>query len=457
MPNPLIHLPFGIFFGFIPLFMLDQERFGWRRFLINLIFSEIFAMALLIPADAFKLSFLFLDTFWIISIFMIIGFIYAISFSLASFLSDKYGWNFSPAFFGLCWILAQYILTNMPFALPFPIETALATFPIMIQSAKILGPYFMAFLIIFTNALLANAFLKKDRAIWGVSILILFIMHSINIGYGYASLNSNPQLGEPVKIAIIQTNLTLRDFALKERSKTFKNLCDRKLVDISADSLKGRPELMIWPESSGEFILQNDGRLSFLHNNITSKGTELLIGTSYVDYCDQKKKYNIAFILKTDGDTTEPYRKNRIFPLFETRWVSRGKEYMALPSSTPLKDVGCMICLESLCPQVARGLVRSGAKALVCISVDTSFGNSMVPYIHSASMILRAVENNRYGIHVGNSGPSIICDNKGRVITQIPYGKTAYASAVIYPPIATLLIKPCFSFLTTISASYKIM
>jgi apolipoprotein N-acyltransferase len=48
-------------------------------------------------------------------------------------------------------------------------------------------------------------------------------------------------------------------------------------------------------------------------------------------------------------------------------------------------------------------------------------------------MILRAVENNKYGIHVGNSGPSIICDNKGRVITQIPYGKTGYASAVVYP------------------------
>jgi len=57
----------------------------------------------------------------------------------------------------------------------------------------------------------------------------------------------------------------------------------------------------------------------------------------------------------------------------------------------------------------------------------------MVPYIHSASMVLRAVENNKYCIHVGNSGPSIICDNKGRVITQIPYGKTAYANAVIYP------------------------
>jgi apolipoprotein N-acyltransferase len=212
-----------------------------------------------------------------------------------------------------------------------------------------------------------------------------------------------------------------------------------KLVDLSRESLKKSPKLIIWPELSGDYILQSDDYLNYLHKNITSKGVELLIGTTYIDYCDQRKKYNIAFILKTDGDMTEPYKKNRTFPLFETQWASRGKKYVTLPSSTPLKDVGCMICLESLFPQIARGLVRSGAKALVCISVDTSFGNSMIPYIHSASMVFRAVENNKYGIHIGNSGPSLICDNKGRIITQIPYSKTAYANALIYPPIATCL------------------
>jgi apolipoprotein N-acyltransferase len=390
-------------------------------------------MALLVPLDAGKLAYIFPDTLWIVLIFLIVGFIYALSFTLASFLSDKYGWNMGPIFFGTSWVLAQYLLTIVPLAFPFPIETALATFPIMIQSARILGPYSIAFLIIFTNALLANALIKKDRATWTISIAILLTIHPLNICYGYWSLNSIPKFGEPVRIAIIQTNLSLRDFVLKEQSDLFKSMINKKLIDISKDSLKKSPKLIIWPELSGDFVLQNDDYLSYLHKNITSKGAELLIGTSYIDYCNKRKKYNIAFILKTNGDMTEPYRKNRTFPLFETQWASRGMEYVTLPSSTPLKNVGCMICLESLCPQIARGLARSGAKALVCISVDTSFGNSMVPYIHSASMVLRAVENNKYGIHVGNSGPSIICDNKGRVITQIPYGKTAYANAIIYP------------------------
>jgi apolipoprotein N-acyltransferase len=321
----------------------------------------------------------------------------------------------------------------VPIAFPFPIETSLAALPIIIQSARVLGPYFLAFLIIFTNALLANALIKRDKIIWGVSISILFIIFSFNIGCGYRSLNSNPTKDEQVRIAIIQTNLTMRDFVLKEKCRMFKNIYKNNLINISADSLKEKPGLIIWPESSGEFTLQDDNCLNILHKNITSKGSELLIGTDYVDYCRERRKYNIAFILKTTGDMTEPYKKNIIFPLFETRWAARGNDFITIPSSTPLKDIGCMICLESIFPQVARGLTRSGAKALVCISVDTSFGNSIIPYLHSASMILRAVENNKYGIYVSNSGPSIICDNKGRVITQIPYGKTAYACAIIYP------------------------
>ena len=433
IPNPLIHLPLGIFTGFIPLLILNQKPSGCRKFLVNLLFFELFAIALLIPLDAVNLIYAFPDTLWLILIFLIVSFIYALSLTLASFLSDKYGWNLSPIFFGASWVLAQYLLTIIPIVFPFPIETALATFPIMIQSARVLGPYFIAFLIISTNAILANAFIKRDGTIWGITILILLIVHSINLGYGCWSLDRPSQIGESVRIAIIQTNLSLKDFALKEQSGLFKNLLDKKLIDISKNTLQKLPKLIIWPELSGDFILQNDDYLSYLHKNITSKGAELLIGTTYIDYCNNRKKYNIAFILKTDGDMTEPYRKNRTFPLFETQWASRGKRSMTLPSATPLKNVGCMICLESICPQIARGLVRSGAKALVCISVDTSFGNSMIPYIHSASMIFRAIENNLYGIHIGNSGPSIVCDNKGRVITQIPYGKTGYANAVIYP------------------------
>ena len=433
MPNPLIYLPLGIFAGFAPLFILNQKLSGWKRFLVNLLFSELFAMVLLIPLDATKLVYTFMETFSLIAIFAAVALAHAMIITFSAFLSDKYGWHLSPLFFGTSWVMLQYLISNVHFALTFPVETALASLPIMIQSARVFGPYFAVFLIIFTNALLANAFVKNHKNTWTISLSILFLVHSVNLGYGYFSLNSPQDHGKPVNIAIIQPNITSKDYVLKEKSKLFENIFNRKLVDLSVEALKKRPDLIVWPELSGNYILQNDEYLEELHKSITSKGAELLIGTSYIDRCDNGKKYNIAFILETDGDMTEPYRKTRIFPFSETQWLSRGKDLMTLPSSTALKNIGAMICLESTYPSISKGLVRAGAQALILISTDASFGNSMIPYLHSAQIVFRAIENNRYAVHLGNTGPSIICDNKGRVITQIPYGKTAYANAVIYP------------------------
>ncbi len=433
MPNPIASFPLGIFIGFVPLLMLNQRYFGWQRFFINLLFWELFAIILLVPLDAAKLiCILYPDTFWLVTVFLVIGTFGAIIFSVAASLSDRYGWSLSPFFFGALWVLLYYLLANIHFAFPFPIETSLVQFPIIIQSVRIFGSCFIAFLIIFTNALLANVFVRKDKRTLIISLSILLIVHSVNLGYGYLSLHSAQNNGKPVDVVIIQTNTSSRDYALAERNKFYKSFLKNKLADISIDSLKKQPKLIIWPEFAGDYILQNDEYLEGLHKGITSKGAELLIGTTYIDYSSNRKKFNIAFILKTDGDTTEPYRKNMIFPFFETQWLSRGNGHVTLPSSTALHNIGTMICLESICPQVARGLAKSGAKILVCISTDASFGNSMVPYIHTASMVFRAIENDMYGIHVGNTGPSIICDNKGRIITQIPYGKTAYANAPIY-------------------------
>ena len=399
---------------------------------MNLAFSELFAMALLIPLDAADLVYVFQDTLFLVLLFSAVALVHALMITFSAILSDKYGWNFSPLTFGAAWTILQFIMPMISFVLTFPLETALSPLPIMIQSSRYFGPYFIVFLIIFTNALIANAILKKDKKVWAVSIAVLLLVHSINLSYGYFSLNSADRTGTSVKIVIIQPDITSKDYALKEHSKLFEKLLDNKLVDLTKDALEKRPGLIIWPELSKDYVLQNDQYLEYLHKTITSKGPELLIGTSYIDYCDSRKKFNIAFILKSDGGTTEPYRKTRIFPFSETLWLSRGREYITLPSLTPLKSIGCMICLESIYPNVSRGLAASGANALICISTDAAFGNSMIPYIHAEAMVFRAVENNMYGIHTGNTGPSIICDNKGRITTRIPYGKTAFATALIY-------------------------
>jgi len=428
MPNPLIYMPLGIFFGFVPLFAANQKSSGYTRFLFNLLFSCAFAIILLNPLDAAKLVYVFPDTIFIVILFLIIGSIYSISFTSAGFLSDKFGWDLGAVFFSLCWLLTQRMLSAIPPFFAFPIETSLVKYPVMIQSAGIFGASFIGCWIIFTNSVIANAIYSKK---WLISLIILLTVHLTNICYGIFSLSFRHEDQNTVPISIIQTNVSSRDYVLIEKSRLFENLCSRKLISLSLEALKKQPKLIIWPELAGNYILQNDQYLEYLCRSITSKGAELLIGTNYIDHLNGRKEYNISFILKSDGNITEPYKKSIVFPFSETSLYSRGGEFKTLPSGSGLKSIGSMICLESFYPRIARGLVKAGAKILVLISTDASFGNSMIPYIHAAQIVMRAVENDRYAVHLGNTGPSIICDNKGRILTYVPYGKAAYAEAKI--------------------------
>jgi apolipoprotein N-acyltransferase len=251
----------------------------------------------------------------------------------------------------------------------------------------------------------------------------------MNLGYGEARLNDRDTVDHIMKIAFVQPDISLKEYALKEESGLFKKIVDAKLISLSKESMIGSPDLLIWPEMTDDFTLQNDGRLDFLYKEITSKGPDLLIGTSFMDYSNKSRK-NIAFILENNGDMTEPYMKQRIFPFSESATYSPGHRMVTLPTSKK-GDVGVMICLESMYPDIAKEEARSGGKALISISTDASFGNSIIPYVHAAQIVFRAIENGLYSAHVGNTGPSLICDNRGRILTYIPYGVQGFGKADI--------------------------
>jgi apolipoprotein N-acyltransferase len=271
----------------------------------------------------------------------------------------------------------------------------------------------------------ANIIYLRSKNYLTISIAILLSINILNIAYGSYCLYSGSSVNKSGTVAIIQPNITSREYYLKQNNRLFNKLVKNRLLELTRKAINGNPKLIIWPELAGEYILQNDEYLGYLHKTITSKGVDLLIGTSYIDYMEDRKEYNIAFLLRSNGTTTDPHRKMAIFPFVEAQRYSNGGKPTNLPSSYAFGNIGPMICLESTYPQIARKLVEAGATLLISISTDASFGNSMIPYIHSAQIVFRAIENNKYAIHAGNTGPSIVCDNKGRVLTYIPFGKTA--------------------------------
>jgi apolipoprotein N-acyltransferase len=431
MPNPAGALPFIIFVAFIPLFILLRRNNGVKRFLLSFLFSGLFAMAMIFPMDPRGIFIDLNSTLMISFLFLAIAALYSVYFFISALISDHIGWKLSPPVFALGWALTGLILLSTRFAFAFPVETALVEYPLIIGSARMIGSEGIAFLVILINAIFAYALYERDKKAWGFVFTALLLFHFANIDAGPISKRTHDLARTEISVAVIQPNISSKEFALKDNNDLFRKIYEHKLMMLTKDSMLSGPDIIIWPEMAGGYILQNDDHLGELNRQITSKGIELLIGTSYVDRSAGNTEYNIAFILKPDGDMTEPYRKQITFPFSETSFYSKGTKAVCLSSSTKLHDIGTMICLESLYPHIAKDLVSKNANVLICISNDASFGNSMIPYIHAAEIIFRAIENNRYAIHVGNSGPSIICDNKGKILARIPYGKTAYATAKI--------------------------
>jgi apolipoprotein N-acyltransferase len=428
LPNPLFSCPLGIFVALVPLFYLGRGRSFRARLFINIIFIAAVSLVIITPLDLNRMVFSVPNSLMLIASFIIAVLFYSI------FLAFS---GANSVLIGASWVAAGFLLSL--FSFPLPIETALVPFPILLQSANVLGASFISFLIVSSNSAIAGLLAGgRDRKTIIFSVIIVLGLLT-NLMYGAVSLSRQEAAPSKVNIAIIQPDVTLNDYVLIERSRLFGDYFDKRNVYLTKEAVKKGARLIIWPELAGNFTLQNDKFLDYMRQEITSQGAETLIGTGYVDYSRDRRLYNSAFILKKDGSTTEPYRKTSLFPFIETTRYSNGDTAVPLPTGSGLGQVGVHICLESIYPSVPRKLVREGAGILALISSDALFGNSIIPYVHKNLMALRAIENDRYAVHAGNAGPSAVFDNKGRLLVEIPYNKTAYANVDVSPLTGTTI------------------
>ena len=81
--------------------------------------------------------------------------------------------------------------------------------------------------------------------------------------------------------------------------------------------------------------------------------------------------------------------------------------------------LGMAICYEIAYPDLVRHRGK-GADALVTLSNDTWFGESIGPLQHMQIARMRALENGRYVLRATNNGVTAIIDGRGRVTAALP-------------------------------------
>lgn len=348
----------------------------------------------------------------------------------------------------------------------------------LIQFADILGAGGVSFIIALVNGLLADLWLNFEQnnrvfrqagtyaKIAGTAIILIGVLI-----YGHWRLGQNTTVAGPV-VASIQTNVPQ---SVKESRKAEAQIL-AELLEMTRESLKADPALVVWPETMVQGII-DDRILRYLSEfhqyrifdrmikEMAENNSYILVGSTGAtpEFRDNgnlttRKRFNTAFLYTPVGEKADvQYNKIHLVPFGETvpfkqsfpplynllmlfspydydYTLDPGNEYTVFRIG-PYRDLlqnqyrfGVLICYEDMVPKIARKFVtsRDGRKNvdwLINISNDGWFvrfkGDEVLPshelMQHTATSVFRAVENRVSVVRSVNTGISCIIDPNGSI------------------------------------------
>lgn len=333
--------------------------------------------------------------------------------------------------------------------------------PIMMQNASLFGSYFLTFVIVLFNFLIAFAILYSDKRKMASKIALCVICVHVLCG---AVIYFIPRQNDDrsIKVAAIQGNL---------ESQSNYDISDSEIFNIYAEQTKKAAadgaKLIIWPEgvipsdihshikpASGGY-LEIAKAVSYLAKTLD---VTIVIGT-YVDVFEGNEmidSYNAMSVFYPDEtNVIGAYSKIKLVPfgeympmrdfissivpaLAEINMLSyditpgENATIFGTTSDENAIQVGTLICFDSIYEKIAIKGARAGAEMFIVPSNDSWFYDSRAMNMHHSQNILRAVEQGKYTVNCGNTGITSVVTDKGEVISIMPIYKEGYVIDTVY-------------------------
>lgn len=340
----------------------------------------------------------------------------------------------------------------------------------MLQSASLLGSYFVSFLILAVNGLLAYAILYRTKEFLcvGVSVGILVA----NLSYGWIVRAIPESSDRAVSVAVIQGNISSHD--KWSGSDHVKDV----YADLTRKAAAEGAEIVVWPETVFPFKLNySTTSQKFLSKLATECGITLAVGAFYEE--ESGEDYNALYLIDPDGAIREEYyAKRHLVPFGEYVPMEKVISFLIPPlaslsqlsgSLTAGEDaalfetahgsIGSLICFDSIYEMLTIDSVRDGAELILVSSNDSWFRDSAAVYQHQAQSQLRAIESGKYFVRSANTGISTVIAPDGELLGWIDPLEEGYAVAevsmiaetTLYSKVGNLLVYLCIGGLIALS------
>jgi apolipoprotein N-acyltransferase len=331
------------------------------------------------------------------------------------------------------WVALEFARANLPI-IAFPwnlIGYAASGNLALVQLAAVTGIYGLSFVVAGYGAFLAYAILAGKQRVWKTALIVTGVLILIAGGGGYFVPRAKPRY----VAHLVQTNFAQQYSYSSDWMRLHANDLD-ELEQMSVDSARRSPGLIVWPEVPAPFTFQDPGFALRAKKIARDSGSEFLVGI--VDWKkDTAGKWyatNTATLLDPAGQRIFTYDKIHLVPFGEyvplRRWLTfAGKLVADIGDFTPghVYRVGelpggrfaVFICYEGVFPRMARRFTADGAQLLINISNDGWFGHSAASAQHLMMEKVRAVENRRWVLRDTNNGFTVDVDPYGRTIAAL--------------------------------------
>ncbi len=383
-----------------------------------------------------------------------------------------------PFVFSALWVIFEWSATLHWTGVPWG-RLALGQIKLlpMLQTASLLGSYFVSFLLLIVNGLLAYAVLfaakRKLCSLLAAGLVVA------NLGYGLIAMYLPTKKGEAMSAAVIQPNI-----GSQEKWSNTDRLTLERCEELTMRAAAEGAELVVMPETVLPYDLVGDDYLiSFMSSLAKDYEVYLVVGAFYYD--EKGDDYNALYLFYPDGEMSETvYGKRHLVPFGEyvplrdlvsvifpplsdiamlSDDLTAGKDSALF--DTQEGKIGSLICFDSIYEQLTLESVRDGADLMVIASNDSWFFDSAAVYQHQSQAQLRAIESGRYFVRSANTGISTVISSKGELLSWIDPLTDGYAVSevhmisqnTLYTVVGNLFVYLCIAFCTALPTAFWVL